>query len=399
MIEYTAQTASPLVNGEVRLTISETALTVFALPDIIEVPYAKIKALSLANYVITAKTSDGDYAFSRMGGWTQSFFDALCDAYRKAALRSLFLQGSPLLITSGDCHYTENSTVIRRPATAIHVYENCIATLPPDCSARRVPLCLVNHIHKGDYELTLQLSGISDGHTGDSYTYAKLGYDTAPFADTVEKQIRKLQDKTLAAVKEIDPSLSISQASQLAKLMPEGVAAPLGRLAAAAPSFVAALEEKLSATCAAETYAICQTLCDPAQIFIGFRKNETGRAGNLTEITTDPYIIWFIVPSPDNRYAAVEFAEADTATFVYRTDGDFSGFAQQLNRALEAISFKREVIRLTDTELLKPENADYLMASDRTAALRFIRGHFIGRIIHSGIDTWKSKLTELWRTQ
>ena len=113
----------------------------------------------------------------------------------------------------------------------------------------------------------------------------------------------------------------------------------------------------------------------------------------------DPYLIWMIAPSPDGQYAAVEFAEANSATFVYRTNGNFTGFAMQLNRALEAISFKREVIRLTDEELLKAENTDYYMAAKRTRALQFIRANFIGRIIHSGVDAWKKKLCDMWSSK
>jgi hypothetical protein len=68
----------------------------------------------------------------------------------------------------------------------------------------------------------------------------------------------------------------------------------------------------------------------------------------------------------------------------------------QLNRALEAISFKREVIRLTDDELLKPEYAEYYMAAKRTASLQFIRKNFIGRLIHSSPEAWERKLKEVW---
>jgi hypothetical protein len=63
---------------------------------------------------------------------------------------------------------------------------------------------------------------------------------------------------------------------------------------------------------------------------------------------------------------------------------------------LEAIAFKREVIRLTNEELRKPENADYYMAAKRTTALQFIRANFIGRVIHTGADAWKRKLAEMW---
>ncbi len=72
------------------------------------------------------------------------------------------------------------------------------------------------------------------------------------------------------------------------------------------------------------------------------------------------------------------------------------GFAQKLNRALEAIGFKRDAIRLSDEELRKPQFAHYLMASERTAALRFVRENYAGRIIHSGPDAWKRGLQAAW---
>jgi hypothetical protein len=312
------------------------------------------------------------------------------------------------------------------------VYENCVVALPHDLSARRVPLCFTGGIDKGDYALTLKLL------TGESYTFAKLGYDTAQFADAVEKQIRALREKSLAAIKELDTSLTAAQASQLAKIMPEGAAAPMGQLAEIAPSFAAALESKLAETRAADSYKAFKELCDPARIWVGFKKNDTAdSAGGLPDMgggigsmlggltggnpmealggivggtatadgeepeapPPDPYLLWLIVLSPDGQYAAVEFAVQpgeSAATFVYQTCGDFTLFAARLNRALEAISFKREVIRMTDAELRKPENADYYMATKRTASLQFIRANFAGRVIHSSPEAWKRKLTELW---
>jgi hypothetical protein len=121
-------------------------------------------------------------------------------------------------------------------------------------------------------------------------------------------------------------------------------------------------------------------------------------AENEDGLLPDSYLLWLIAPSPDGQFAAVEFCEANSATFVYRTGGNFPVFAGQLNRALEAIRFRREVIRLTDAELQKPENADYYMAAKRTAALQFIRSRFTGRIIHSSTESWKRKLLEQWKT-
>lgn len=410
-VEYTAQAASPIVSGEVKMTIGDNALSAVSLFDAIEITYAEINALELADYVVTVRADSGDYTFSRMGSWCQPFYDSLLEAYNKAVLRSMFIRGNPELTASGDYYYSEygNDGGGKAP---ICVFDNNVTALPPDLSARRVPLCFLSGIEKGEFTLTLTLDA------GERYTYSKLGYETDVFADAVEKQTRKLREKTLAAVKEIDVSLTSAQASQLARLMPQGAAASFGAIAGVAPSFAAALESKIAATRAAESHTVFKELCHPANIWVGFRKNENYNINmeqsddaeadpeqsddaaiapeQSDDVPTDPYLLWLIAPSPDGLYAAVEFAEANSATFVYRTGGDFNVFARQINRALEAINFKREVIRLSDEELQKPENSDYYMAAKRNAALQFVRSNFAGRIIHSGADNWKRKLLEAW---
>jgi hypothetical protein len=287
-----------------------------------------------------------------------------------------------------------------------------------------VPLSFVSNINQGDYQLTIQLD------TKESYTFARLGYKTLPFAAQIEQQIRALHQEALTVVKQIDPTLTAAQAMAVAKLVPEGVAASIEQLVGIAPSFVAALEEKIGTTCAADSYRAFREMSDQQQIYVGFRKNgargasdtfdasgardvsdtfdtfdasgardisDTSGATDASRSPLDSYLLWLIAPSPNGQFAAVEFAEANFATFIYRTNGDFAAFARQLNRALEAIAFKREAIRLSSTELLKPENADYLMAAKRTAALRFVRDSFVRRIIHSSTDTWQHELAELWK--
>jgi len=401
--EYTAQVSSSLVNGAVKLKIKDNALTVTALFDVVEITFAEINALELTDYIVAIKADSGVYTFSHMGNLCQPFYDTLCTAYNKAVLRSLFIKGNPILTAKGEYRFTENGVKINS-VVPVYVYENNVTALPPNLSARRVPLCFTTAVDKGDYELTLRLD------TGEAYTYAKLGYDTAVFVDAVEKQIRKLHEESLAAVKEIDPTLATIQASQIARIMPHGVAAPIGQLAGIAPSFTGALENKIATTCANESYTAFKELCDPTQIWVGFRKNESVKntddlsiltgdtAGNKENGTAmpDPYLLWLIVPSPDGQFATVEFAEVDSATFVYRVGGDFAVFARQINHALEAINFKREVIRMSDEELQKPENIDYYMATKRTAALQFVRLNFAGRVIHSSVESWKRKLKEMW---
>jgi len=439
-IEYSATVASPLVNGEAKLSITENGLAVTALFSATEIPFCEMNALNLNNYVVNLATDGGLYSFSRLGNWCQPFYDALYEAYNQTVLRALFTQGTPLATAAGPYHYSEFGTSAGGQAP-VRVYENSVCVLPPDLGARRIPLCFVNGLDKADFGLTLRidspLGGAAPGSAAESYTFSKLGYDTAPFTQAVETQIRKLREKTLAVVREIAPSLTAAQAAGIALLLPEGAAAPMGRLAAVAPAFVAAAEEKIAKTRAAESVQFFRSFCDPAEMYLGFMPyapfpaaTEAGGLGNLLEDPSalaggfgaltdvlgalsdsgetsadevpDPYLFWLIAPSADKRSCAVEFAvpqNDSAATFVYRCDSGFALFASRLNRALEAIAFKREVIRLSQEDLRKPENSVYYMASKRTVSLRFVRSCFLGRAIHRGPESWKKQLLELLGAQ
>jgi hypothetical protein len=403
-IEYTAQAASSLVNGEVKMKINDNGLAITALFDAVEIRFSEINSLDLADYAVMVKTDDGDYRLSKMGNWCQPFYDALSDAYNGAVLRSFFVEDDPIIKAKGDYRYAEKGSELRGKA-AFRVHKDCVVSLPPDLGGRRIPLCFLSGMSRKELEIELKLD------TGDTYTFSRMGYDTVPFADAVEKQIRAMREMSTAAVKEIDSSLSATQASQISKIMPEGVAAPFGKLQAIAPSFVEALEAKITGTRAAESYTIFKELCDPSLISVGFKKikksKEEDEAPEVPEVeegaedgeekkAPDTHLMWLVAPSPDGQSAAVEFTETDAATFVYRTNRNYDDFSKQLNRALEAIDFKREVIRMTDEELRKPENSDYYMASKRTVSLQFIRSNFVGRVIHNGAENWKRKLTEMW---
>ena len=439
-VEYTAQAVSPIVNGEVKLKVSENSFTAAGVLDTAEVPYSNVNAMEFKDYVVIIRADDGDFVFSRMGSWAQPFYDALCEAYNNAMLRAFFVSGGTLFMASGDYRFTEDNKVVNGK-TPVRVYGNCVVALPPDGNSRRIPFCFVNGMDKSDLEVTLRLN------LGESYTFSRLGYNTVGFADAVEKQIRSVHEKAIAVFKDIDPMLTVSQASQIAKLMSEGAAAPMGQLIEIAPSFAAALQEKMAAARSFDTYKAFAEVCDPAQIWIGFKKNDArsegqkgGAEGALSmpagmpkevggllssvqnlmgsmtggatatpvaeakenEPERDPYLFWMIAPSPNGQYAAVEFAVKPgecAATFIYRTNGDISSSAAYLNRALEAIDFKREVIPMTEEEIRKPENTDYYMAAKHTSAMQHIRKNFVGRVIHYSQESWKRDLTEMWSAE
>lgn len=414
--EYNAQAASQSIAGEVRLTVGTDALMVTALFDAVEVPYAQIRSLTLEDYSVRIESDSGVYRFSRMGSESGHFYEALYAAYNNKVRKVLFVSEPLLFKTQGQFRSQEyNATAFG--SAPFEVYRNCVLILPPNEGAKRIPLCFVTSLEKDPYTLTLCLG------PEESYTFSGLGYDMEPFSDVLAKQLHTLRESALLTVKKIDPALTSMQASAIARLMPEGVAAPIGELAGIAPSFVVALEKDLAKSRSSQEYDILKSICDPARIYIGMKKRFkwgvpdtaedaelSGASGESSGVNRDAVsasresmgenlqedgILWVIAPGENGNTAVVEFAVAgdeSAATFIYRFDGSFRSFVHTFNRALEAISFRREAIRLSEDELRKPEYMMSAMAVRRNAALRYVRGCFAGRVVHTSPESWRKAL-------
>ena len=407
-MEYTGQVNSPVVCGEVKLCVGEDALTLLTPLEVFSIPYVDIAAFGMEEYALRIRTYAEAFTITKLGYDCEPFFGELYAAYNNQVRKALFVQGTPLVTAEGVYSYSESSKTANG-TSRIELYGDCVLLLPPDDGGRRIPLCFIAAVEQGDFSLTLRLL------SGESYTFMRLGYETEPFTDGLTKQLRTLLENAMKTARELDGSLSSVQAAAIAKLMPEGVAVPIGALLSIAPSFVKALEAKIMESRSAESYQSLKAICDPKLICVGIKKDfaaseaedaETPESDEQDEtdaiasegeedIAPDEYMVWMIAPGSKVNTAAVEFAvspKESAATFVYRFNGGFEAFARDINRAVEAISFKREVIRLTDDELKKPEYAHYAMAIRRNDSLRLIRQSFAGRVIHSSPENWKRRL-------
>jgi hypothetical protein len=67
----------------------------------------------------------------------------------------------------------------------------------------------------------------------------------------------------------------------------------------------------------------------------------------------------------------------------------------RMNRLMLDINFRREPIYLSDERLKEPQYNRYLYAVRKIPSLKALRELFIGRVIHSSFEQWKSDVSEL----
>ncbi|MCL1976269.1 MAG: hypothetical protein FWG61_08940 [Firmicutes bacterium] len=376
--EFDALASSPLLSGDVKLCVGENALIVYALFETIEITFTNINELSLAEYAVIIKLDSSFYSFSRMGCWLQVFFDSLFAAYNKAVLYAMQISAKPIFTTQISFHYNEGSFSASNIAS-LNLYENCLVFLPPDLSARRVPLNLISSLHEDKDEITLQLINKQN------YYFTQLACAEEPLMHILEEQINKLRGNSQEIYAKLDITLTAKQITQITGLMSIGAIAPISQLMSLSPTFVAALEEKLSLSSIAFVYQAYKRLCDNTQIWLGFRED----------------FIWLITPSPDNKFAALEFFMGNDEvvdTLVYHTGGDFNTCSALLTCALEAVNYQHEIICFSEEDFHKKENAAYYMIFKRNMALPYVCKSFAGRVIHSSPESWQRNLLELWST-
>jgi hypothetical protein len=376
MIEYMGQ------SEEGQLILTEDELNCLLPQDEYAVPYADIYSFEVTNYRLVVNTERGTLTASLLGDRLTPLYTELYEKYNGKVLKSLFVEGSHVLETKGEYKYSDDAGSAQGSAV-IKLFDRCLCILPPDDRARRIPLCFVQSIEQGSYSHKLILD------TGETYEMYRLGWDTEAFITKLNECMKTIRRHAVRAALALDPALDTLQSSRIAKLMPEGVAAPMGALSAISPSFTSAVEARIKDSRANETYLHFREICGPDEILVGAKSHLAGE--------NQEDVLWIVASRSkgDGGVAAVEMAlseETAAATFLYRFAGGWEPFGRRLNHAMEAIDFHREVISMSDEELKNRENANYRMAVRRTASLQFLRKCFAGRIIHRTVDSWKKEL-------
>lgn len=386
-MEYKGKVDSPLISGEVSLIIGDTGLAISSLLETIEIRYYEMDAVRAADHKVFVIADQGRFVFEKMGQWCEPFYRALREAYDAEMRKALFVSGDPVMTAGGDFSYLENDNgsgadegaFVHCGKADIELYDHAVCFLTGDINSRRVPLCFVRELVKNDFEFKFILDN------GDIYSCSKLGYETDPFEKRVSERIQALREKSSGLLKQIDPGLTSVQLNVLSREMTEGAAVPVRFISDTAPSLLTSIENAILESRIGETFGELKSNSNSESMFVGIKKEEDA----------EDVMIWIIATSPAGGTCAVEFAGGDddaAATFIYKYEGNFGEFAGKLNHALEAIDFKKDVVRMSEDDLKDPGNPGYALALKVNKALRLVRSCYSGRLIHSSVDSWVRNL-------
>lgn len=391
------------LNVECRLLICPEFLEILSRNKRSEISYADILMISHIGESVRVATDSDVYEISRMGRSCEWFHRALLEAYYRRTLEAFLCSGECIIRSHGQFTLTENRidfvALDRRTAPSmgesetissegeIMVYPDAIYLFPPTTRARRLPLLFVDEIQTLDQTLVVRL------RTGETARVTMLGRSLEPMFQEITTARNNLQNANEESIRRILPKITQEDLRKALILMPHGLAAPIQEIHKASGNLLAMIFALIESSRMSETFPVITDNRAKNNSYVGILEVPPDSEGNMQNA------LWVVAPAADDRAAVVELAFPDeqAATYVFRVRTSFDTFAYILNRAFEATGFSRELLTMTDAELASQTREKERMLMIRTPAVRAIRRLFASRVIHRGLDTWKTHLAEACR--
>ncbi len=316
----------------------------------------------------------------------------------------------------------------------IRLYDTALVVLPQKSDPIRLPYCYITNVNKQDY--TLRITNESQ----EKIEFTQLGQNFDPLAKALSDALNKMNLRTQENIKELIPEATPLTINKLASLMKDGRAAKRKEIELQSQEFWRRLEKKIDEAGITKEYGFLNSLAAKDQVCVGVKR---GLMGDLTGT-----YIWMMFPllSPganrlSNTIAIEAFntennekqqgsseipvSEADEeisqnqteeqkpattgATYFFRImerkeyaktkDEDLAreleDFIKNINRAMIDVNFRREPIFLSEDQLESTKYVQYRFAIARIPSLRMLRSLFIGRVIHSSPEQWKTDVASL----
>jgi hypothetical protein len=433
--EYLDQRGTAVHGGVCRLTIEDANLRLIperGQPLVLDL--GDIDIFSPGDYQLLLKLYTGKtIVLNQFGKVFQNLYHDLLDAYRDRLVQCLLLEDlEEIERFDGFIQFDATENSFSSPAQ-LRLYKSNLAILPETATGLHWRLSDIDTVDfdKATYRLEL-CSG------AERLIITKLAKRTDEFIDRLSLAMNELSDKSAKILQALFPFLSPDQFQQIARLMKEGHATAVSRIAAIHHKIEQVLLEKTVDIRFKPYFDILKKQMGvESDLFTGFKiirpegvshdgggdefgGSEKAAAEPISEngekgLMQEEVLHWFLFPVatlstanvPTNVIAWESTLHSGRATYFFRTipkektgillDSGMPGGSvelaiKRLNRALLLFNFRREPIYLPDHLLeTQPRYRRYAVACRRIAALRELRMDYIGRAIHTSPEGWQKQ--------
>ena len=397
-----SSSAKALLNARYLSIVSEfDGSLLFAFNDILGISEEDYKV----NIFLSTREK---LTLSELGYKYEDFLKTLFRLRNELLLKYMLME-EKLRDLGGEAEFIWNDQegkVMLKGLCELRLYETALVVLPQKGEPQRIPYSYIDTVQTSNYTIALSTE------LGEKYTFSQMGERFEPFRKKLSSAMTELSLRVQAFVSELLPQANPVHARKLAALIKEGRAVKKSDVEAVLPDFWVAMEKKVEAAGLGEEYDFLKSISKSDSVCIGIKR------GLLGDLSGD--YVWFLIPiygidkQVGNAVVMEAVAEEDQrkATYFFRITSrreyadyrsiedlqqEVDRVLKNMNRCMVDINFRREPIYLTDEKLGDPRYEQYRFAVQRLPSLQNLRSLFIGRVIHSSPEQWKTDVMDLLR--
>jgi hypothetical protein len=376
---------------------------------VISIPYYEILEITDEDYTIDLSLTRGrKHRLSQLGYEYENFLNNLYKRKNELLLEYMLMEEECVASQIGaDYRYLDEEGEEQQGHCEARIYESAIVVLPERSQPIRVPLCYISSYNDEDYLIV-----VNTEH-GQRLELGMMGEKTDYFYRSLKNALNDAETRAQRLLSEMAPTLDPNKIREASKMMRDGRAASRLEIESISKSLWRALEDKITTLDLGEEYKYLTGTSAQSDAWIGVKR------GLMGERTGD--YLWFMVPKysgdldkPGNLLAVEATSEGGTgrATYFFRIldEIEYRKLSQVdmlrreieksiefTNRCMIEINFRREPIYLTEDKLTEPEYNHHLYAANNLKPLKYLRSHYLGRVMHVSLEQWKRDVDEIQR--
>ena len=370
--------------------------------------YREIIGIKGENYRIYITCASGEeLIISCLGYSYEDFLRILIKNRNELILQDMLMYESKIFMEAeGEyIHRDDSGSELSSGECIMRLYETGLIIIPNTSNPFRIPYSLISKFNEDNHRLYIETD------IGECIILSQIGLALEGLKHTYTELITKLDKRLQPTIQNLFKETSSSLFTQLTMLIRDGKSAKKEDLDSLKVDLWPQMEFRLKSLGLSEEYDYLKSMSHENKISIGLKK---GLMGDLTS-----EYIWFLVPIyaltpvPFGNIIAMEAVSKEgegKATYFFKImeraafnklqsleelHKHVDRFIKLLNYSMLQINFRREPIYLSTEQLSSPQYLKYMYAIEAQPALKLMRKHFVGRVIHSSMEQWKQDVMDL----